>query len=222
VSGAVGSTRGEAAKPRIRFPVGVGFGASAGGPRALLTLVAQLRLPPSTFTFLVQHIHPKFTHILCRRLGEVASLPVVQAEADVEAVPGRLYVAPAGFHLAVEHRWPATYRLRLLDTPLKNGVRPAVDELFASLALAFGPRCIGVVLTGMGHDGLEGARAIKARGGTVLAEAESTCVVYGMPRALAEAGLADRLLPIGEMAAAIQEAAVLADRGAATLMRNRE
>jgi two-component system chemotaxis response regulator CheB len=82
-----------------------------------------------------------------------------------------------------------------------------VDELFVSLAHAFGPRTVGVVLTGMGRDGLEGARTIKAHGGLVLAEAESTCVIYGMPRALAQAGLADRLLPIGEMAAAIRGAA---------------
>jgi two-component system chemotaxis response regulator CheB len=81
-----------------------------------------------------------------------------------------------------------------------------VDELFVSLAKVFGPRTIGVVLTGMGRDGLEGARAIKAAGGVVLAEAESTCTVYGMPRVLAEAGLADRMVPISEMAVAIRDA----------------
>jgi two-component system chemotaxis response regulator CheB len=81
-----------------------------------------------------------------------------------------------------------------------------VDELFASVAEAFGSRVMGVVLTGMGRDGLAGASAIKARGGMILAEAEESCVVYGMPRALAEAALADRLVPIGKMAAAIREA----------------
>jgi two-component system chemotaxis response regulator CheB len=85
-----------------------------------------------------------------------------------------------------------------------------VDTLFLSLAAVFGPRAIGVVLTGMGRDGLEGARAIKAQGGVVFAEAEASCVVYGMPRAVAEAGLADRLIPIGEMAEAIYETALLA------------
>ncbi len=192
---------------RPRAPVGVGIGASAGGPRALLTLLADLRLPPITFAFLVQHIHPKFTQILTRRLNEVASIPVVEAKDGAEVQPGRLYLAPSGRHLGVEHRWPCTYRTCLMDTPPKNGVRPSVDELFVSLAHAFGPRTVGVVLTGMGRDGLEGARTIKAHGGLVLAEAESTCVIYGMPRALAQAGLADRLLPIGEMAAAIRGAA---------------
>jgi two-component system chemotaxis response regulator CheB len=88
---------------------------------------------------------------------------------------------------------------------MRHGVRPSVDILFTSLAEAFGPRAIGVVLTGMGHDGLAGARAIKARGGVVLAESAESCVVYGMPRVLAEAALADRMVPIDEMAAAIRQ-----------------
>jgi two-component system chemotaxis response regulator CheB len=221
VNGGVGTAPGTVARPRARFPVGIGIGASAGGPRALLTLLSQLELPTSAFVFLVQHIHPKFTQILCRRLGEVSHLPVVPAENESEARAGRLYVAPAGSHLVVTRRWPCTFRLNLLDTPPRHGVRPSVDELFVSLAQAFGPRTIGVVLTGMGRDGLEGARAIKGDGGIVFAEAESTCVVYGMPRALAEAGLADSLLPIGEMAKAIQAAAVsTAEHGATALMRS--
>jgi two-component system chemotaxis response regulator CheB len=154
---------------------------------------------------LVQHIHPKFTSILGRRLNEAASIPVEEAQDDAAAKPGRVYLAPGGRHLVVERGWPGVFRMRLTDRPPRHGVRPSVDELFLSLAAVFGPRSIGVVLTGMGRDGLEGARAIKAQGGTVLAEAEATCVVYGMPRVLAEAGLTDRLIPIGEMAAAIRE-----------------
>jgi two-component system chemotaxis response regulator CheB len=168
--------------------------------------LAKLTLPHSTYAFLVQHIHPKFTHLLTRRLGEVATLPVVEAEDETLAHPGQIYVAPSGRHLLVEYRWPSTYRTLLVEGPLRNGVRPSVDELFTSLAKAFRNRAVGVVLTGMGRDGLEGARAIKQTGGVILAEAESTCTVYGMPRALAEAGLADRMVPIGEMAAAIREA----------------
>lgn len=196
-----GARRGRAGLPR-----GLGIGASTGGPRALLALLARLDLPPGTYAFLVQHIHPKFTHLLTRRLGEVATLPVIEAESEAQARPGQVYVAPSGRHLLVEYRWPSTYRTQLSEGPPRNGIRPSVDELFASLAKAFGRRAVGVVLTGMGRDGLEGARAIKESGGLVLAEAESTCTVYGMPRALAEAGLADRMVPIGEMAAAIREA----------------
>jgi two-component system, chemotaxis family, protein-glutamate methylesterase/glutaminase len=200
-SPAPGARRG-----RAGLPHGLGIGASTGGPRALLALLAKLDIPSGTYIFLVQHIHPKFTHLLTRRLGEVATLPVVEAEGDAQARPGQIYVAPSGRHLLVEYRWPSTYRTQFDEGPLRNGVRPSVDALFTSLAKAFGNRAVGVVLTGMGRDGLEGARAIKESGGVVLAEAESTCTVYGMPRALAEAGLADRMVPIGEMAAAIREA----------------
>jgi two-component system chemotaxis response regulator CheB len=192
-------------RPRIDMPVGVGIGASAGGPRALLTLLTDFALPRFGYAFLVQHIHPKFTRILSRRLNETASVPVVEAEDGVAVQPRRLYLAPAGRHLVVERVWPATFRTRLTKEAPHHGVRPSVDALFISLAAVFGPRAIGVVLTGMGRDGVEGARAIKAQGGSVLGEAETTCVVYGMPRALAEAGLADRLVPIDEMAAAIRE-----------------
>ena len=192
-------------RSRIALPVGVGIGASAGGPRALLTLLGGLRLPRSTFVFLVQHIHPKFTRILSRRLGEVSSLPVVEAEEDAAVQPGLVYLAPGDRHLVVEHAGLGVYRTHLTEAPPRHGVRPSVDELFASVAASFGTRSVGVVLTGMGRDGLAGAQAIKAAGGTILAEAEDTCVVYGMPRALAEASVADRLVPLGEMAAAIRQ-----------------
>jgi two-component system, chemotaxis family, protein-glutamate methylesterase/glutaminase len=206
----------------VSLPVGVGIGASAGGPRALLTLLKDFALPRFGFAFLVQHIHPKFTRILSRRLNETSSIPVVEALDGGAALPGRLYLAPAGRHLVMERSWPATFRTRLTDDPPRHGVRPSVDVLFLSLAAAFGPRAIGVVLTGMGRDGLEGAREIKAQGGTVFAEAEASCVVYGMPRALAEAGLADRLIPIGEMAEAIRHAALhAADLGSPTMFRAR-
>ena len=194
----------------VSLPVGVGIGASAGGPRALRTLLEDFALPRFGFAFLVQHIHPKFTGILGRRLNETSSIPVVEAVDGAAALPGRLYLAPAGHHMVMERSWPATFRTRLTDDPPRHGVRPSVDVMFLSLAAVFGRRAIGVVLTGMGRDGLEGAREIKAQGGTVFAEAEATCVVYGMPRALAEAGLADRMIPIGEMAEAIRHAALLA------------
>jgi two-component system chemotaxis response regulator CheB len=180
------------------------IGASAGGPKALLRLLADLRLPLPAFVLLVQHIHPRFTRILTQRLGEVSRLPVQEAEDGAAMCPDRLYVAPGGRHLVVERVGPGAYRTRLTDDPPCHGVRPSVDALFTSVSEAFGPRAVAVVLTGMGRDGLEGARAIKTRGGTVLAESEETCVVYGMPRALAEAALADRVVPIGDMAAAVR------------------
>jgi two-component system chemotaxis response regulator CheB len=200
-------SRPRRAKGRLKgwLPLGLAIGASTGGPKALLTLVAGLRLPVTAFIFLVQHIHPKFTRILSRRLGEVSPVPIQEAEDGGTIHPGRLYLAPGGRHLVVERVGPTAYQTRLTDDPLRQGVRPSVDTLFTSVAEAFGPRAVGVVLTGMGHDGLAGARAIKARGGVVLAESAESCVVYGMPRALAEAALADRMVPIDEMAAAIRQ-----------------
>jgi len=187
------------------LPLGLAIGASTGGPKALLTLVAGLTLPVTAFIFLVQHIHPKFTRILGRRLGEISPVPIQEAEDEATIHPGRLYLAPGGRHLVVERVGPAAYQTRLTDDPLRQGVRPSVDTLFTSVAEAFGPRAVGVVLTGMGRDGLAGGRAIKDRGGVVLAESAETCVVYGMPRALAEAALVDRMVPIDEMAAAIRQ-----------------
>jgi two-component system chemotaxis response regulator CheB len=192
-------------RSRPDLPVALAIGASTGGPRALLTLLNRLEVPSRTFIFLVQHIHPKFTRILSRRLGEVSSLPVVEAEEDAAVQPGLVYLAPGDRHLVVEHAGLGVYRTHLTEAPPRHGVRPSVDELFASVAASFGTRSVGVVLTGMGRDGLAGAQAIKAAGGTILAEAEDTCVVYGMPRALAEASVADRLVPLGEMAAAIRQ-----------------
>lgn len=187
------------------LPVGLAIGASTGGPKALLTLVAGLTLPVPACIFLVQHIHPKFTRILGRRLGEVSSIPILEAEEGALVQPGRIYLAPAGRHLVVERVGSAGVRTRLTEDPPRHGVRPSVDALFASVAEAFGSRAIGVVLTGMGRDGLAGARAIKDRGGVVLAESAETCTVYGMPRVLAEAALADRMVPIDAMAAAIRQ-----------------
>ncbi len=208
---AEGGQASQAARPvRLRVPLALAIGASAGGPRALLTLLAGLELPGPFYAFLVQHIHPKFTHLLIRRLAEVAPAPVREAEDGAVVEPGCYYLAPGGRHLVVERAEPEGFRTHLTDDPPQHGVRPSVDALFASVAEAFGPRAVGVVLTGMGRDGLEGARAIKAQGGVILAEAQATCVVYGMPRALAEAGVADRLVPLDGMAAAIREACLTA------------
>ena len=192
-------------RPPGGLPLAVGIGASTGGPRALLTLLADLSLPVPAYVFLVQHIHPKFVGILSRRLEDVSPLPVQEAEDQAVIQPGRLYLAPGNCHLMVERVGPVRYRTRLTDDPPRHGVRPSIDILFDSVAEAFGPRGIGVVLTGMGRDGLAGARAIKARGGAILAESSETCVVYGMPRVLAEAALVDQMVPIRDMAAAIRQ-----------------
>lgn len=183
----------------------VAIGASTGGPQALLQLLGAIPADLPAYLFVVQHIHPRFTPMLARRLGEGSALSVREAcDGELPRV-GTVYLAPGGFHLRLE-RSPAGPVLRLSGAPPRHGVRPCLDVLFASLAEVFRQRAVAVVLTGMGRDGLEGCRAVRARRGVVLAEAEETCTVFGMSRAPIEAGLVDRVVPLGEMAAAIVEA----------------
>jgi two-component system chemotaxis response regulator CheB len=140
-----------------------------------------------------------FTASLAARLDSVSKLDVREAAGGEAMDPRRLYIAPGGAHL----RMGEDRRVRLSDEAPMGGLRPRADLTIADAAKLYGPSLLLVVLTGMGKDGLDGARAVKAAGGRVLCEAESTCVVYGMPRAVAEAGLADAVLPLHELPAAI-------------------
>jgi two-component system chemotaxis response regulator CheB len=153
---------------------------------------------------IVLHMPVGYTETYAKKLDELASLEVVEAAEGDELRAGRVLLAPAGRHLTFRRRdgmVVAHLDLRPLDTPH----RPAVDVLFRSAAELFGERALGVVMTGMGSDGLDGAAQIKARGGRVLTEAESSCVVYGMPRSVVEAGLSDASVPLDGLARAILE-----------------
>jgi two-component system chemotaxis response regulator CheB len=145
-----------------------------------------------------------YTHMYAVKLDELSSLTVKEAEEGDEVRPGLVLLAPAGRHLTF--RKDGARVLAHLDLrPLDTQHRPAVDVLFQSAAEVFGARTLGVVMTGMGADGRVGAAWIKARGGRILTEAESSCVVYGMPRSVVEAGLSDGSAVIDDMAAAILE-----------------
>jgi two-component system, chemotaxis family, protein-glutamate methylesterase/glutaminase len=172
---------------------------STGGPRALGELIPRLPSPLGAGTLIVQHMPPGFTASLAARLDAAARLSVREAEGGELPAPGEALVAPGGMHL----RLAADRRARLSDEEPLGGLRPRADLTIADAAQAFGSRLLLVVLTGMGRDGLEGARAVRAAGGRIICEAESTCTVYGMPRAVAEAGLADAVLPLEELADAI-------------------
>jgi two-component system chemotaxis response regulator CheB len=150
----------------------------------------------------VLHIPPGYTQAFAKRLDESAALEVVEAAEGLELAAGRVIVARAGQHLKLTGQLGAL-RCHLDFQPTDTLHRPAVNVLFESAAHAAGARTLGVVLTGMGDDGLNGARAIRAAGGTVLTEAASSCVVYGMPRVIAEAGLSSGNAPIDKMAEAI-------------------
>ena len=173
--------------------------ASTGGPRALGELVPSLPAPLGAGTVIVQHLPSGFTAPLARRLDEKAQLRVREAGDGDLLDPRVALLAPGGSHLRLSAAGMAT----LSDAPEVGGLRPRADLTIADAARAFGERIVLVVLTGMGTDGLEGAEQVRRRGGSVLVEAESSCTVYGMPRAVEEADLADVVLPLAELSAAI-------------------
>jgi len=173
--------------------------ASTGGPRALAELVPALPAPLGAGTVIVQHMPTGFTAPLAKRLDRAARLRVREAgEGDV-LDPRVALLAPGGAHLRLTVRGTT----ELSDEPEVGGLRPRADLTIADAARVYGERTVLVVLTGMGTDGLEGAAEVHRRGGRVLVEAESTCTVYGMPRAVVEAELADVVLPLRQLPAAI-------------------
>jgi two-component system chemotaxis response regulator CheB len=177
------------------------LGTSTGGPQALTHLISQLPVDFPSPVAAVLHIPAGYTEALARRLDQQSALEVVEATDRLELRPGRVVLARAGVHLKVS---AGQRGLVTLDPfPADTAHRPSVDVLFESAAAAWGPEVVGVVLTGMGNDGLAGARAIRAAGGKVVTEHPSTCVIYGMPRAVQEAGLSNVQVPLDELALAL-------------------
>ena len=178
---------------------------STGGPKALTQILPALPSRLGAGGLIVQHMPAGFTRSFADRLNGASALRVAEA-ADGETIDGRtLWLAPGGSHLRVTEHGV----LRLSDEPPLGGLRPRADLTIADAARVFGERMLLVVLTGMGRDGLKGAQEVKRRGGRVIAEAESSCIVYGMPRAVIEDGLADAVVPLSEMSVAIVEEAGL-------------
>jgi len=141
-----------------------------------------------------------FTRFLADRLREVSKLPVHEATHGETLEDPKILIAPGDFHMRVASSSRRPYAQVLLDQgPLENSCRPAVDVLFSSAAQAFGAATIGIVMTGMGQDGLKGAGALKAKGAFVIVQDESTSAVWGMPRAVFKAGLADEILPLPDL-----------------------
>lgn len=178
------------------------IGVSTGGPMALVQLFAAWAEPLAVPLLIVQHMPATFTALLAQRLTSVGVMDVQEAQDGDLVVPGCAYLAPGGRHMEVI-RTEAEARLRITDDAPENSCRPAADVLFRSAAGVYGGGLLGVVLTGMGSDGLKGCQAIRARGGNILAQDEATSVVWGMPGAVVNAGLADTVLPLGEIPAEI-------------------
>lgn len=180
------------------------IGISTGGPQALKRLVPELPANLPVPVAMVMHMPVGYTEMYAQKLDELALLKVVEAGEGQVVEAGTVFLAPAGRHLSFV-RSGADVRTHLDIRPLDTPHRPSVDALFQSAAEVYGERVLGVVMTGMGNDGRDGAAWIKARGGCILTEAEETCVVYGMPRSVVEAGLSDATVPLDRMARAITE-----------------
>ena len=188
---------------RHRFsPEIIVIAASTGGPMALETIIPQIRGDFPVPILIVQHMPPQFTDTLAQNLNVKAALNVKVAENGETAVAGTVYLAPGGIHMKLD----AKNRIYLEDSPPINGVRPAADILFASVADSFaGERVLAVILTGMGSDGKAGLIKLKEKKDCYcVAQSERTCVVYGMPRAAAENGLADIILDMEKISGELE------------------
>ncbi|MCA9033624.1 MAG: chemotaxis response regulator protein-glutamate methylesterase [Planctomycetaceae bacterium] len=178
------------------------IGASTGGPNALAEIVAKLPADLGVPVLITQHMPPLFTQLLAERLDRCSGLTVREGYDGAVVKPGQAWVAPGDHHMVVA-RAPSGVVLRLNQAAPENSCRPAVDVMFRSVAQVYAGNSLAVVLTGMGKDGAAGCLQLSNAGGGVIVQDEDTSIVWGMPRAVAEAGVADAVLPLGEIARAI-------------------
>jgi two-component system chemotaxis response regulator CheB len=190
------------------MPDVLAIGSSTGGPQALFNVFGKLSKDVRQPILITQHMPATFTTILAEHLARISNRACSEAKDGEPLEGGRIYVAPGDFHMVVEGQGPGKRTLRLLKTPPENFCRPAVDPMLRSLADSYGRRVLVAILTGMGYDGQRGAERIVQAGGTVIAQDEASSVVWGMPGAVALAGLCSAVLPIGDIGPYLQRAAM--------------
>ncbi len=184
---------GRLAQPGPRIIV---IGASTGGPQALsIVLKGLVPAIEQVPVFIVLHIPPEFTEVIVSHIERVTNLPTHAAKQGEEVNKGHIYISPGNLHLGVR-RLGATGVIALSDDPPENFCKPSVDVLFRSAARSYGEQVIGIVLTGMGSDGLAGSRAIVAAGGMIIAQDAASSTVWGMPRSVVNEGLAHAVLSV--------------------------
>jgi two-component system chemotaxis response regulator CheB len=188
-------------EPRLTQKIDlVAIGISTGGPPALQALLPQLPADFPVPVLVVQHMPPGFTRSLAERLDKLSGVRVKEAEQGEKLDPATVYIAPAGWHLTVKVEARGTFVQLIDSSDSKTWHKPSVDVLMASVAMTFGPRALGLIMTGMGNDGTAGAGAMKRAGAPIWAQDEESCVVYGMPRAVFESGVVDKVLPLPRIA----------------------
>ena len=183
----------------------VAIGTSTGGPNALAELIPQLPADFPVPVVIVQHMPATFTGLLAERLARTAKISVAEGKVGSVLVPGQAWIAPGNFHMTVAGNagWEKNWRLGLNQNDSEHSCRPAVDVLFRTAAAAGGAGVLGVVMTGMGADGVQGAREIRDAGGEVIVQDQASSVVWGMPGSVCAAGQADAVYPLSELAAEI-------------------
>ena len=212
VSANLPATRAFGGMPPERIDA-VMIGVSTGGPSALAEVIPHLPKDFSVPILIVQHMPPVFTQVLAQRLASTGVLKVREATHRERIEPGVVYIAPGDHHMRVAGS-PREGWITLDQQPAENGCRPSVDPLFQSAAPMYGKNLLALILTGVGHDGTKGSQTVRRAGGTVWAQDEATSTAWGMPSSVIEAGLAQRVLPLSQVARAIVDA-VLGGRASA-------
>jgi two-component system chemotaxis response regulator CheB len=182
----------------IAPPQVLAIGSSTGGPQALFAVLARMADAIKVPVLITQHMPATFTTILAEHLGQTSGMPSAEGRDGEPVIGGRIYVAPGDFHMKVVAEGTSKI-IRLTKEPPENFCRPAVDPMLRSVAAVYGRNALAVILTGMGQDGMRGAQALTAAGGSVIAQDEATSVVWGMPGAAAMAGVCSAVLPLQDI-----------------------
>ena len=183
----------------------VALGISTGGPMSLQKVVPRFLKKNIVPYFIVQHMPPKFTKSLAQRLDTLSELEVKEAEHEEPVRNGVVYFAPGGFHMTVKKNSNGGVFIDISEQPATTLHRPSVDVMMESVVKVYGKHTLGVIMTGMGKDGLEGIRQLKQLGGYCVAQDEASCVVYGMPKSIVDAGFADVTASLEDVAKIINE-----------------
>jgi len=181
------------------------IGSSTGGPQALFTVLKALGSADMPI-LITQHMPAKFTTLLAGQISNQTTIEAIEGEQDMIIENGKAYVAPGGFHMTFKRGDDSLVRIDLLDTPPVNYCKPAVDPMFESAAEIYKGKALGVILTGMGSDGLHGSRKLIETGGRLIAQDQASSVVWGMPKAVAEDGLCSAVLPLDEIGGWLKKA----------------